>query len=214
MIEQAIITSCCYIGKNRAVVNGEVISVEENFINFVDFLKYIYRIKEIRYPKFFKMDTLCKIAFLAAELTIRDSDFLDKYKSENTAIVLETGSSSLLIDLEHQQTISDKSRYFPSPAVFVYTLPNIMLGEIAIRNKIQGECNCFVTQDFEPELLVDSVSDLLVDNKAECCITGWVEAGTVSSEVLLFLVEKQNKTDKKEIFNIQNTDNLYKNWSK
>ena len=38
-----------------------------------------------------------------------------------------------------QETIQHADSYYPSPALFVYTLPNIVTGEIAIRNKYYGE---------------------------------------------------------------------------
>src|SRR3712207_7060242 len=44
----------------------------------------------------------------------------------------------------YEQTICHRAQFFPSPSVFVYTLPNIVTGEIAIRNHYHGETHFFV----------------------------------------------------------------------
>src|SRR5690606_9811213 len=100
--------------------------------------KQVYKENNSAYPKFFKMDNLCKLAFLASEFLLEDSK-IGSTTQENMGIVLSNKSSSLNTDRKHQATINDKDNYFPSPALFVYTLPNIMIGEISIRHQIKGE---------------------------------------------------------------------------
>jgi len=48
-------------------------------------------------------------------------------------------SASVCADRAYQETIRSAEEFFPSPAAFIYTLPNIVTGEIAMRNHYHGE---------------------------------------------------------------------------
>jgi hypothetical protein len=111
------------------MLNGSIV-FEQPSTDPADFLKSAYRRLNIQYPKFFKMDSLSKLAFLSAEILLKDSDITTSYPSEMTGIILFNASSSLETDEKHQESIGDRGNYFPSPSVFVYTLANIMTGEI------------------------------------------------------------------------------------
>jgi hypothetical protein len=154
------------------------------------FLKSAYKHFQFNYPKFYKMDKLCQLAFLASDLLLRDNKLTEKYSKEDIAIVISNSSSSLEIDTEHQQTISDKTNYFPSPAVFVYTLPNILIGEIAIRNLIKGENTFFIFDKFDAGFTASYINSLLNSGRAESCIAGWVEYYEGNYEAFLYSVEK------------------------
>jgi len=73
-------------------------------------------------------------------------------------------SSSLESDEKHQEFIRDRKKYSPSPSVFVYTLPNIMAGEIAIRHKIKGENTVFIFERFDPGFIFHYISELFGTN--------------------------------------------------
>ena len=90
--------------------------------------------------KFYKMDNLCKLGYVAAEYLLKDTN----YHPKEIGIILANASSSLDTDCKHQAIISKEGDKAASPAVFVYTLPNVVLGEICIRHKIQGENTFFV----------------------------------------------------------------------
>lgn len=138
--------------------------------DFQAFAKALYVQLDIEYPKFFKIDSLCKLAFLGAELLLKGN----KLQGE-TAIVLGTRRGSLFTDQKFQESIGDRQNYFPSPAVFVYTLPNIMLGEICIRHGITGENSCFIMENFDPEFFQTYVENLLEKDSYVNCIAGWVD---------------------------------------
>ncbi|HEY0031066.1 MAG TPA: 3-oxoacyl-ACP synthase, partial [Bacteroidia bacterium] len=130
------------------------------------------------------------LAFAASELLLRNNS-LAEYNKEDIAIIIANSASSLEIDTEHQNTISDKNNYFPSPAVFVYTLPNILIGEIAIRNSIKGENTFFIFDKFDADFMASYIDSLLNSGKAECCITGWVDFYENNYEAFLYTVEKK-----------------------
>jgi 3-oxoacyl-[acyl-carrier-protein] synthase-1 len=134
-------------------------------------LTALYRKYVGDYPKFFKMDSLCKLGFLAAELLLKDKPIEEK---ENAAIILFNRNGSLITDRNYQKTITDDN-YFPSPALFVYTLSNIVTGEIAIRHKIYGESSFYVMPGYDEAKIDEIVSNAFLTSSPTFILTGWVD---------------------------------------
>lgn len=176
----------CTIENNEIVLNGDsVFKIEPTA--FADFSKQAYRNFDINYPKFFKMDSLSKLAFLGAELLLKS----ESQTENNTALLLSNKSSSLDTDVKYQESISDKENYYPSPAVFVYTLPNICLGEISIRHQLKSENSFFIFDAFNPEFMTSYASTLLHTNKAEKVLCGWVEFFNEEYKAFLCVIGKE-----------------------
>ena len=176
--------------------------------DFADFSKVLYQQLNVDYPKFFKMDNLCKLAFLTSEILLKNAS-LHEYNEEKIGVVISNAASTLDTDNNYFNTIIDKNNYFPSPALFVYTLPNILNGEICIRNKIKGENAFFVFDEFNPNFICDYVMSLFKTEKIDCCITGWVDYTKDNFESILFLVEKNTIEISKKQFNKENTKEIY-----
>ena len=123
------------------------------------------------YPKFFKMDMLSRLGFVAAEILLRDIPLEDK---ENAAVILFNRSGSLVTDRNYQLTLAD-GNYFPSPALFVYTLANIVTGEIAIRHKIFGETSFHILEKEDPAEMDAIVESAWTTSNPPFILTGWVE---------------------------------------
>lgn len=144
----------------------------------------IYRGLGYNYPKFFKMDLLSKWAWLGAETLLKTAGGFryDGYDKEKIAVVLATGNGCLSVDKKYQESIQS----IPSPALFVYTLPNIMLGEICIRHGFKGEQLCMVQESFNTTELSFWVNDLFQNRGMEHCLLGWADATEDKHEVILF----------------------------
>lgn len=151
------------ITPSETLLNGKVISDSD--------ISGIYRGFIGDYPKFFKMDSLCKLGFVAAELILKDRPAAQK---ENAAIILFNRNGSLVTDRNYQKTIADDS-YFPSPALFVYTLANIVTGEIAIRHKIYGESSFYVLPRQDEEIMKDVVENAYLTSAPSFILTGWID---------------------------------------
>ena len=187
-VDKTYIHSFCTIKNNEVVLNGEsFFKIQESLFN--GFSKKAYQYFEINYPKFFKMDNLSKLAFLAAELLLKTETELET--ENNTALLFANKSSSLDTDVKYQSSISDNENYFPSPAVFVYTLPNICLGEISIRHQLKSENSFFIFADFNPAFMEKYANILLETNKADKVLCGWVEYYDEEYNAFLYLVTKE-----------------------
>ncbi|MBO2013081.1 hypothetical protein [Hymenobacter negativus] len=187
---QPHITASCAIRGNQIFVNGTLVyQGTADTPDLAAFLVAAYRHFGLQYPKFFKMDALCKLAFLTAELLLPTTSLAARRGAGEVGVVLANRSSSLLTDLVHQQSIQEPAAHLPSPAVFVYTLPNIAIGEISIRHQLTGENTLFVADSFEPEALVAYAGELLAEGSCQACLCGWFEAGLTSHEAFFYVVE-------------------------
>ena len=136
------------------------------------------------YPKYYKMDGLSRLGFIASELLIQaERKATNEYSTFNLqssisnssrAIVLFNSSSSVAADKKFLETIADDN-FFPSPSVFVYTLPNIVTGEIAMRNGYHGETSFYVLTRRNEELMRQIILATLLDSELTSMITGWVD---------------------------------------
>lgn len=174
------ISSFCKISENRIILNGNVVFEEQPGLTFSDFMKAAYRHFELNYPKFFKMDNLCKLGFMAAELVLKDTGFTQEYQADEIGILIHNASSSIDTDTDYHLTIRDRNNYFPSPALFVYTLPNILIGELCIRHHIKGESSLFITEKPDPEMIQVVAENLLEHGRTRACLTGWVDFNRLS----------------------------------
>jgi hypothetical protein len=198
------IESFCTIQNNEVVLNGESVFKIDSAV-FADFSKKAYQYFDINYPKFFKMDSLSKLAFLGAELLLKVDN--NPLIENNTALVFSNKSSSLDTDVKYQNSISDKENYFPSPAVFVYTLPNICLGEISIRHQLKSENSFYIFADFNPVFMEQYANLLLETKKADKVLCGWVEYYNEEYTAFLYLVGKEGNF----MHNEQTLKKLYNN---
>ena len=136
-------------------------------------LTALYRQYAGNYPKFFKMDTLARLGFIGVEMLMRKCEEQHLPIPQNPALVFGNRSASIKNDTDYLATIVNPEQYFPSPALFVYTLPNIVTGEIAIRHKWHGE-TCFYVLPEEDQLL--RLAEITLRTTAhDSAIAGWVE---------------------------------------
>ena len=141
-----------------------------------DLLTRLYKEKVKDYPKFYKMDGLSKLGLIATELLIQGSGQQNEDSlPENTAIVFIGRSGSLADDRKYQETIQTQKNFFPSPAVFVYTLPNIVTGEVAIKHKTYGETAFYALEKKDDVLIHHLLQTVCCDTTTEKIIGGWLE---------------------------------------
>jgi hypothetical protein len=134
------------------------------------------------------MDNLSKLGWLASEILLMDSFNKKNYTPEEVGVVLSNANSSLDTDLKYFETTKD----FASPSLFVYTLPNIVMGEICIRNNFKGENAFFVQEKFDADFIEQYVNNLVNNNILQACICGWIDVLKEDYEAMLFLVERNN----------------------
>lgn len=170
-----------------------------------DFLIAAYKFSGVEYPKFYKMDHLAQLGFLASEFVLKDKDRYFSYQPEDIGLVFSNAHASLDADIHYFETVKN----IPSPAQFVYTLPNIVMGEVSIRHRLKGENAFFVSERFNAPLLYWYVSDLMRRQKIKACVCGWVDYWAGAYKAVLFWVEKDKRGTLDQVLNIDNLQNIY-----
>lgn len=178
-----------------------------------ELLTELYRHFVGNYPKFFKMDGLSRTGFVASEILIQSAGEERFCPRDDRAVVLFNRASSLEADRRFQATISSPDDYYPSPSVFVYTLPNIVTGEIAIRNKYFGETSFCVLDEFDAHSLARNIACAFCDETTLSVLTGWVDCTDEAHfECIMMLVDKQEAENQtmlankiSEIYNVIST---------
>ncbi len=152
------------------------------------------------------MDNLSKLGFLASEVLLKDEN-IQEFVQNQIGIVLTNANSSLDTDEKYFQSIKE----IASPALFVYTLPNIIMGEICIRNKFKGENSFFVFDVFNAKFLEQYVGELFNNNVVQLCICGWVDVLDENYKAVLFLVAIKPQ-QKMLLFKEENINDIFNSY--
>jgi hypothetical protein len=183
----AFITATASLRALTLTRNG-TIQYQDTSLALPEFLLQAYTALRVEYPKFYKMDPLSKLGFLAAEVLLEDKP-LAAYPPEAVSLVLSNAHASLDTDAQYQAA----SRTVPSPALFVYTLPNIVAGELCIRHGLKGENAFFVTPVFDASQVASYVDLVLAQPGAQGCVAGWVDVMGEHHDVFLYLAENSRR---------------------
>jgi len=171
--------------RNQTVVHNGKSLWKNKTVSLDDFLNGLYDSLTPEYPKFYKMDRLAKLGFLATEVLLKENA-IKQYAPEEVSLVLSNAHASLDTDVRYHEAAKTSS----SPALFVYTLPNIVSGEICIRHRIKGENTFFVSPAFDAALTAAYAEQVMAQSSMQACIAGWVEVMDSHHDVFLYLAEQ------------------------
>jgi 3-oxoacyl-[acyl-carrier-protein] synthase-1 len=179
------------ISPSTIVVDGKPLALEGTGKSL---LTAIYKRYVDDYPKFYKMDPLSRLGFVATELLLKAEGERKDTPSEDRAVILFNRSSSIQADRKYLASIIDPEDYFPSPSVFVYTLPNIVTGEIAMRNLYHGETSFYITDERNDEQIKQTLIASFADKKTKSIVGGWIDYQDDSHfEADIYITELTNK---------------------
>lgn len=201
--EDTYITASCVIRDNIIYKDSAPLFANKE-ANIGEFLLSAYQHFTISYPKFYKMDYLSKLGLLATEVLLKPGFNAVDYKPEEVGVLITNASSSLDTDRRYFDTVKD----IASPALFVYTLPNILIGEICIKNKFKGENAFFVFEKFDAAFIEQYVKNIINNNIVKACICGWIELLDNEYKAVLYLVEAKDN-GKSLHFTKENINKIY-----
>ncbi len=162
-----------HITSDSVTLDGEALATDG--VTGKQLLTMLYKTQVGDYPKFYKMDILSRLGFIATELLLKKESAREAL-DESRAVLLFGQTASRVADRSFEETIQPGENYFPSPADFVYTLPNIVIGEIAIRNGYHGETCYFALSDRDEQLMQQLVEQAFMDTTTTSAICGWLDA--------------------------------------
>ena len=205
MSEANSIISYVSIKGNKIIADGRVLLDMQDATPRI-FFESAYRLLGINYPKFFKMDNLSKTSFIACDILLHGTQLLKPYDPYDVGIVFQTANGCLDTDLLFQ-----KSREtIPSPSLFVYTLPNIGIGELSIRHNIKGESACFIFDIFDTRFQVQYVDSLLALGRSNIVVAGWADFCNDRFESLFYVASAGDGSGAQK-HNAENLNEIYHN---
>lgn len=165
-VTDEVCTRKCHVKNGVISVDGSDV-FSSHSADFSQFVREAYHAVEsdAKYSiKFSKMSDLCRLGYVAMHHLLKGIS----YEPYDVAIVMANRSSSLEADLKHWRIFNEGEA---SPGAFVYTLPNIVLGEVAIRFGIKGETIFFVDNQ------VDTANEYakMLLSKYPKTVVAWIE---------------------------------------
>ena len=115
-------------------------------------------------PRWGRLDRYSKVGLISASLAIQDAGLDTGAEPTETAIIVSTFNGSMEVDHKYYETVLPQKGLLASPNLFAYTLPNCMLGEIAIRYGLTG-----------PAMVVSQLADDMLNGihyGAQCLYSG------------------------------------------
>lgn len=158
------------INAGEVIVNDSVVFSDKS-ADFGTFIREAFKSRGENNLKFYKMDDLCKLGYVAAAWLLDGIEFGE----EECGMVLSGKYGCLDTDMKHQQIIDKEGDAASSPAVFVYTLPNVVAGEISIRHHIKGENTWFWSDDRTMSDLKHYASLMAGASDLRYCIIGHLD---------------------------------------
>ena len=169
--------SLCYT--HRVRITPDSVEVDGRRLDFAEtgkeLLKAIYHQYVGDYPKFYKMDGLSRLGFIASELLLQAEGRERFVPCDDRAVIFFNHSSSVSADRKYLESIADPENFFPSPSVFVYTLPNIVTGEIAIRNHYYGETSFYILPERSEQQMDNILRASSLDPATKSIVAGWLD---------------------------------------
>ena len=123
--------------------------------------------------RFFKMDLYSRLAYAGTSLLAKDA--LEDADPEDRALFIFTQNGSVLADRKHLSTFSNPEEFFPSPAIFINTLPNVVLGEIAVKNSIKGETTLVLLPHRDEAAMNRIIEATVSATRPSVMLCGWVD---------------------------------------
>lgn len=158
------------INAGEVLVNDSTVFSDKS-ADFGTFIREAFKSRGENNMKFYKMDDLCKLGYVAAAWLLDGIEFGE----EECGMLLSGKYGCLDTDMKHQQIIDKEGDAASSPAVFVYTLPNVVAGEISIRHHIKGENTWFWSDDRTMSDLKHYASLMAGASDLRYCIIGHLD---------------------------------------
>lgn len=132
--------------------------------------------------RFLRMDLMCRLGFLAAELLEMDFDAMPSEKRERIGVIVESFAGSLDTDIRFAQT--------PRPSSFAYTLPSTVIGELCIRYRLKGPVLSLVAAETGGHAVLAEAAECLRASDAEMVLCLSIEALNPATARTIALPEK------------------------
>jgi hypothetical protein len=172
----------CKIEDGVAELNGNRIEYASH--SGANWKKNLYKHLKLNYPKFFKMDDLSKLSLLCMELLKTSTNF----DEGELSMVFANKSASTFTDNKY---VSSLDKGMPSPSLFVYTLPNVSVGELTIKHSFHGSSSFYITETLS-DLPIQELLQIEFNKGYKVVLIGWVEKSEEEDFGLFFMFDNHS----------------------
>ena len=156
------------ITPTRLEIDGQEVTVEGEG---QEMLTALYKARLGDNPRYFKMDPFSRLTYLGVGLLLKDM----QVEPTKLGILLFNGTGSILADRKHLATFTGDAGFYPSPAVCINTLPNVVVGEIAARYRVKGETTFLILPERNEAMMAEITASTLAAQGPFTMVTGWVD---------------------------------------
>lgn len=159
---------------------------------------------EVELPRFVRMDRNSKLVSIAAAPFFVPGAALSKYPKDSIGMVIMGTHGSMDTDQRYVEQLQAENH--ASPGLFVYTLPNIAMGELSIQHGLHGSGLCLLSDSPDIVQMRDACEILLEDHGMEVLICGWANifAGSAVATFMVVTTGKEGNWDNDELERIFN----------
>jgi len=159
---------------------------------------------KVELPRFVRMDRNSKLVSIAAAPFFTAEGIITKYPKDRIGMVIMGTHGSMETDQRYLDQLLAENH--ASPGLFVYTLPNIAMGELSIQHGLHGSGLCLLSEAPDVGQLRDACEILLRDHDMEAVICGWANifAGSAVATFMVVTTGKEGNWDNDELERIFN----------
>lgn len=152
------------------------------------------------FPRFGRFDRYTRWGCAASYLALREAGLETVKRWKNTGFLLSGQYGSFITDLSYYSTTNDGGA-LASAQLFSYTLPNIIIGECALRFGLTGPTYCLDSEGDRGREALRQAAFYLRRDLAEAMLVGWLEALPVQAPpqeegaIVVVLANRKNSQD-------------------
>ena len=199
-----IINGYCQLRSGKLILNDNIIMDSKGSFN--EIIEKMVKNHGIVHPRFGKMDRLSQLGYSCTEILLQLTGKYNDYQPWEVSLLFANASSSLDTDFRFQKSVQS----IASPSLFVYTLPNILLAEICIKNGFKGENSFLISDVPDADLYLAYITQLFANQQTKICIAGWAEILGEQYNCSVFVVEERNDNNNNKTKNAFNNVNVTK----
>lgn len=148
----------------------------------------------IELPRFPRMDRSSKLVAIGGSAFFIEGGALAGNSKDTIGMVITGKHGSMDTDQKYQaQLVVDNHA---SPGMFVYTLPNIAMGEFSIQHGLYGSGLCLLNNALDLAQMLDACEILLHDHGMESVICGWSDIFADQATATFMVVTERTLADR------------------
>lgn len=152
-----------------------------------------------------RFDNYTRCGFIASTLALKDAGLLkDDGTKQSIPVILGSYSDCYTTDRAFWESAEDNSGAFASPNKFSYTLPNVVVGEIAATNKLTG-ATLTVEEHGEIGTMAIKISKTLGIKDNQPTLIGWSDSCDQFNGALFLVIEGINNLPETSLFELVKT---------